>query len=152
MKTVLVTTDLSEESRAAFPAAAEYAALCGAKVLLLAVIHDSAQTAMMYALDFPVMPDAEIQKQLRQRVEDELESMVQSCFAGLSCERLVVESIQPIHSEIVRVAAERAADLIVMATRGSGGITHLLTGNVTTKVLRETNRPVLVVPVKHKKK
>jgi nucleotide-binding universal stress UspA family protein len=49
-------------------------------------------------------------------------------------------------AEILRVARERACDLIVISTHGLTGIRKLFFGSTTERVLRETTRPVLVTP------
>jgi nucleotide-binding universal stress UspA family protein len=46
---------------------------------------------------------------------------------------------------IVRVAEERAADLIVMGTHGRTGLQHALLGSVAEKVVRLAPCPVLTV-------
>ena len=48
--------------------------------------------------------------------------------------------------EILRVARERSCDLIVISTHGLTGVRKLFFGSTTERVLRETSRPVLVVP------
>lgn len=47
--------------------------------------------------------------------------------------------------ETVRAANELKADLVVMATHGRHGISHLVLGSVTEKVVRESACPVLTV-------
>jgi len=47
--------------------------------------------------------------------------------------------------EIIRAADEINADLIAMSTHGRSGISRWTFGSVTDKVLREGNKPVLVV-------
>ncbi len=47
--------------------------------------------------------------------------------------------------EIVRVTAERKADLIVMGTHGRTGLAHALMGSVAEKVVRMAACPVLTV-------
>ncbi len=47
--------------------------------------------------------------------------------------------------EIVRVAEERACDLVVMATSGRMGLDRLLLGSVTERVVRQSPVPVLTV-------
>jgi nucleotide-binding universal stress UspA family protein len=49
------------------------------------------------------------------------------------------------HEVIVETAKARKADLIVMATHGRSGLTHLLMGSVTEKVVRSATCPVLTV-------
>jgi nucleotide-binding universal stress UspA family protein len=47
--------------------------------------------------------------------------------------------------EIVRVATEKACDLIVMASHGRRGVSAVVLGSETHKVLTHSNIPVLVV-------
>jgi len=49
--------------------------------------------------------------------------------------------------EIVRLATTEVADLIVIATHGLTGWRHLVFGSVAEKVIRMSDRPVLVIPV-----
>jgi nucleotide-binding universal stress UspA family protein len=49
--------------------------------------------------------------------------------------------------EIVRLAKTEAADLIMIATHGRTGWRHLVFGSVAEKVIRLSDRPVLVIPV-----
>jgi nucleotide-binding universal stress UspA family protein len=62
---------------------------------------------------------------------------------GVVCETVQVEEDQP-YQGIIDVAEHRACDLIVMASHGRSGITAIVLGSVTTKVLTYTKIPVLV--------
>jgi nucleotide-binding universal stress UspA family protein len=65
--------------------------------------------------------------------------------SGADPSRVVVAdgSIVP---EIVRVARELPADLIVMGTHGHSGFERLLLGSVTERILRKASCPVLTIP------
>jgi nucleotide-binding universal stress UspA family protein len=63
--------------------------------------------------------------------------------AGVSCETIEVENVQP-DQAIVRAAEERGCDLIVMSWHGRSGLSTLLIGSVTNKVLTYAKIPVLV--------
>ncbi|HVN89256.1 MAG TPA: universal stress protein [Candidatus Binataceae bacterium] len=47
--------------------------------------------------------------------------------------------------EVVKAAKELKADLVVMATHGRRGLSHLVIGSVAEKVVRESTAPVLTV-------
>jgi nucleotide-binding universal stress UspA family protein len=63
--------------------------------------------------------------------------------AGVPCETIQVESGQP-HQAIIATAEEKGCDLIVMSSHGRSGLSMLLIGSVTNKVLTLANTPVLV--------
>ena len=63
--------------------------------------------------------------------------------AGVSCETIQVENEQP-YRAIVATAANRGCDLIVMASHGRSGLSAVVLGSVTNKVLAHTKTPVLV--------
>lgn len=50
------------------------------------------------------------------------------------------------HTSIVEAAERDGADLIVMSTHGRTGLSHILLGSVTEKVVARAPCPVLVIP------
>ncbi len=140
-RTLLVTTDFSATSRSAIPLAHALAEKFGAKIVVVYVQEDVmppfvgeyAQTSIQTILD-------DQREQLRQ----ELEKFAATEFgSGLQVESVVTTGIP--HAEIVRLATERSADLIIMATHGRGFIGHALFGSTTERVLRRAPCPVLTV-------
>jgi nucleotide-binding universal stress UspA family protein len=63
--------------------------------------------------------------------------------AGLSCDTIQVDNEQP-YKAIIATAADRGCDLIVMASHGRSGLSAIVLGSVTNKVLTHTKTPVLV--------
>ena len=63
--------------------------------------------------------------------------------AGVPCDTLQVENAQP-YQAIIAAASDRGCDLIVMASHGRGGLSAVVLGSVTNKVLTHTKTPVLV--------
>ncbi|NLF25979.1 MAG: universal stress protein, partial [Deltaproteobacteria bacterium] len=118
MQIYLVTTDLSEESKASFATAAALARRNQAKIVLLAVIEDAAQAAMLYAMEFPVSPSDNLQRQFLDTVTAELQAMAAEFFADLESEIVVIESSKNAALEITAYAAKHKVDLIIMSTRG----------------------------------
>jgi nucleotide-binding universal stress UspA family protein len=54
-----------------------------------------------------------------------------------------VENARP-YQAIIGAASDRSCDLIVMAWHGRGGLSAIVLGSVTNKVLTHTTTPVLV--------
>jgi nucleotide-binding universal stress UspA family protein len=63
--------------------------------------------------------------------------------AGVSCDTIQVEDVQP-YQAIIAAAKDKNCDLIVMASHGRNGLSGILLGSVTSKVLTHTKTPVLV--------
>jgi nucleotide-binding universal stress UspA family protein len=63
--------------------------------------------------------------------------------AGVSCEIIQVENMQP-HQAIIAAAEDKGCSLIVMSWHGRSGLSTLLIGSVTNKVLTHAKTPVLV--------
>jgi len=63
--------------------------------------------------------------------------------AGVSCETIQLENVPP-HEAIIRTAEDKGCDLIVMSSHGLSGLSTLLIGSVTNKVLTYAKTPVLV--------
>lgn len=150
MKTLLVTTDLSEESRVAFPLARSLAKMSGASIELLAVVEDPTQAALMYALDFPVLPGKEVLDQLKEKVNHDLQQIAEKDFPGVKIHPTVIESVGAVHEAIINFAKEKAVDIVIIATHGRTGLSRLLIGSVAERVVRECPTPVLTVPAQSK--
>lgn len=63
--------------------------------------------------------------------------------AGVACETVHIEHDQP-YQGIIDTANGKGCDLIVMASHGRRGVSALLLGSETQKVLTHTGIPVLV--------
>ncbi len=63
--------------------------------------------------------------------------------AGVACEEVHVFHEQA-HAAIIETAEQRGCDLICMASHGRAGLTALVMGSVTMKVLTYSRIPVLV--------
>jgi nucleotide-binding universal stress UspA family protein len=64
--------------------------------------------------------------------------------AGVACEAHTVEAVHPWEA-IIDHAQTRQCDLIVMASHGRRGVTALLLGSETQRVLIHSKLPVLIV-------
>jgi nucleotide-binding universal stress UspA family protein len=81
---------------------------------------------------------------LRQHATSVLDNIADAAkTAGVACETIQLEHEHP-HEAIISTAKDKGCDLIVMASHGRSGISAVLLGSVTNKVLAHTSIPVLV--------
>jgi len=142
LRRILVPIDFSPPARAALSYAAALAQKFGSEVVLLHVVQDLAGFLPDAVAVAPIaLPPAE---QLAAAVRQGLEHFVQeSKLPGAPLRQEVREGVP--HAEIVEFAREERFDLIVMGTHGRGGLSHMLLGSVTEKVMRTAPCPVLTV-------
>jgi nucleotide-binding universal stress UspA family protein len=136
--TILCPIDFERDSMDALELACRVAKQNSATVYLLTVI--GAPPAAASALP-PVglIPDSEFEASCRSR----LEALAQEKLAGVSHQVVVVTGNAA--PEILKLAAQRDIDLIVMGTHGRTGVKHFLLGSVAERVVREAPVPVLTI-------
>ena len=145
---ILFPTDFSACALEALPKACELASVSRAALVLVHVLPVEPPTPWdvpPYA-DFglAVMPESEYRLRLEQEVGRRLAALAVEHLPAELERVLVIKSGDPAR-EIVATAAEQRCDLIMMATHGWAGWRHLVFGSVAEKVLRESDRPVLVI-------
>jgi nucleotide-binding universal stress UspA family protein len=134
--TILHPTDFSEPSRYAFELACNLARGLSARLVL---VHVGTPPAVVgHAVLMPVL--AKEQEELEERLQQ-----LTASDGNLGVEHRF-EQGDPA-SEILRVAHESRADLIVMGTHGRTGLGRLLMGSVAEQVVRQALCPVLTVRI-----
>ena len=78
-----------------------------------------------------------------QRINEELTGIHRKHVDPFRPENCHIRNGRP-HHEIIRLARDIDADLIVLATRGHSGLKHLLLGSTAERVVRDAPCPVLV--------
>jgi len=136
---ILYPTDFSENAAAAWPVALQMAEQLGAVLFLLHVAPGPSPTPETF---LAAEQWREIIAAQRTEAEAELRALVSNA-PDVKAEILVTRGVPFL--EIVRVAAERKVDLIVMGTHGRTGLAHALLGSVAEKVVRMAACPVLTV-------
>lgn len=134
--TILCPTDFSEQSTAAFHLANSLAKEYQARLVLVSV---KPPTEVVHG-GFGMSPP---------EPEDENEALKSQLMALQPDDKtLTVEHFyrqgEP-GAEIVRLANEVKADLIVMGTHGRGGLSRMLMGSVAEHVMRHASCPVVTV-------
>jgi nucleotide-binding universal stress UspA family protein len=141
IETVLLTTDLSETSVLAFRPAKMLADRFGADIVVVYVVEDQLPA---YMDEFTAVPVDTILEAQTRRARKDLDTFLDRELPDIPAgDRVVAHGVA--HIEILRVAEERDADLIVIATHGRGFVAHALFGSTTERVLRKAPCPVLTV-------
>ena len=137
--TVLCAIDFSSGAPGAIANAARLAGDRG-RLVLLHVLH--ASVARHYAgVGVPV--SRAMTRDTRQRLHSMLKAQ------NLDSDVLVKDSSNAVHDEILRVASDIKAALIVMGATRAAGLRRRLLGSTALLVSRRTLLPVLIVPDVH---
>jgi nucleotide-binding universal stress UspA family protein len=133
--TILYPTDFSDRSEYAFPLACALARDYGARLVIL---HVAPAPTIIYA-EGVIPPDPEAaSREARERL-----NRLTVPDADVRAERRLEEGTPA--AEILRVAQQIHADLIVLGTHGRTGLTRLLMGSVAEQVVRQAPCPVLTL-------
>ncbi len=133
---ILFATDFSDSSQSALRVAASLARDNHAKLILLHASQIEDYPAGELFDEDPEPPVGEIAM---------LEKIVAG-VDGVDCECRWVHCEGAHEADvIVKTASKEHADMIVVGTHGRRGLSHLLTGSVAEKVIREAECPVLTV-------
>jgi nucleotide-binding universal stress UspA family protein len=140
---VVVSTDFSDCGDLAIPHAFRIANDRGARVAMVHVLDAHPIPNPLYAHYYPT-PTLDQIRQAEEKAEEGLLARVPPEHHGSDRTEILVTHGVP-SAEIVRIAAERNASLIVIATHGRRGLVRLALGSVADRVVREAPCPVLVV-------
>jgi nucleotide-binding universal stress UspA family protein len=136
---IVLATDGSREAELAARTAADLANKTDSELHVLHVL------ALPLDTHDPSSFEPEVWARLENRARRTLEDVVEKIEAsGGEVEGSHLTSGRP-EAEIVTLAEEIGAGLIVMGSRGVGGIRRALMGSVSDSVLRHAHCPVLVV-------
>ena len=139
---ILIPTDGSDLAGNALRHGIALAKLIGAKVTVLTVLPPF----HVLTTDARMIEDTPAQYQARMQEHGEKTLGVAAGAAkaaGVACETFQVEEEHP-YRAIVAAAESKGCDLIVMASHGRHGISALVLGSETLKVLTHCKIPVLV--------
>jgi nucleotide-binding universal stress UspA family protein len=141
-KHILIPTDGSELAEHAVTHGLSLAKSVGAKVTVMIVEE---------VFNWPPLVEAGAREHLSLYAE-QIKKLATSALnrsanaakqAGVPCETIQVQDVPP-YQAIIATATDRGCDLIVMASHGRSGLSAVVLGSVTNKVLAHTKTPVLV--------
>ncbi len=140
MKTILVPVDFSDVTAKVVETASMLAQAFGSRVILINIAepepefvgYDPGPLTVRVAVAHDLRAD-------QQRLE-----ALKPAFGGAEVLALHVQGSIP--EDILDLAREHEATLIVMGSHGHGALYHLFVGSVAGAVLKDAHCPVLVVP------
>jgi nucleotide-binding universal stress UspA family protein len=140
--TILFPTDGSDITAKALAAALGLAQLCKAQLHALAVTDPFPYGAISEMQPTPPQTFLDAQGRI---AHARLQTVMDAAkAAGVPCTGHTVEASHPWQA-ILDLAVEQHCDLIVMASHGRRGVSALLLGSETQKVLTHSTLPVLVL-------
>jgi len=138
---IVMPTDFSDYSLRALPYAIDLAAKYGARLKVIFVNEPSMQVSDVawVGVDERAMNEdhsREARRHLEKLVLDQVPRDVPADAEVLSGNAV---------DEVIRYARDVNADLIVMATHGRSGVSHMLMGSTAEQVVRKAPCPVLTL-------
>ncbi len=146
-KRILIATDGSELSRHALATGLDFAASIQASAILAHVTTPYVAVLVpSYPLPAGFLPSIEEHRKINKAAADNLmtPALALAKEKGVSAASVVIEHEHPWRG-ILQVAASEQCDLICMASHGRRGLSALLMGSETQKVLTHSHLPVLVI-------
>jgi nucleotide-binding universal stress UspA family protein len=154
IKKILYTTDLSQNARHAFGYAAALANKHDAKITILHVLEElshssNVRLASMLGEDkWQSIQDRnvnEVLDSIKQRLDTfckDMKDTLTNC--PFVVEDIVVKTGGPV-AEILEQADSMNCDMIVMGTHGQGALADAMLGSTARRVVRRSEKPVLVI-------
>jgi len=139
VKRILTPTDGSDTAKSAIMFAKDIAIAENAEVEVIGVAH-----AVQFGDSTDYDPTPEIQAEEQAYVDAEV---AQLAAAGVQAIGKVVCCNQP-YKAITDTAEEDGVDLIIMGTHGRTGLSRAVIGSVADRVVRHSNVPVVLVPMR----
>lgn len=154
MDKILIALDYSKNTMSVFEKGKELAQSLKAHVVLVHVLSDTTQYSYLnYSpiLGFDETSDMDVvqsntvkdvrlaAEQFLERYKDQLE--------GLEVTTVLQQG--DFAEQIIKTGKDEGVDILVLGTRGRKGLDKLLIGSVAEKVLKKSEIPVFIVPVKN---
>jgi nucleotide-binding universal stress UspA family protein len=143
IRTVIVSTDLSEMGNSALPLAFRWARDRGAALVVLHVLDYYPIPNPVYGQYYPIA-DRDLQKRATQKARAALRARLPADLRKPGRSSIVIVQGDPAR-EILRVASQSESPALVIASHGRTGLARFALGSVAERVIRAAHCPVLVV-------
>ncbi len=141
IKQILVPTDFSKNAQHAVTYATELARRCSARLHLL---HTPVIPTYLL-MDLSYSPGPEAVTRILNDSQDALDEQAKG-LAAAGVEYFTVIREGTVHEVIRDYAKEHDVDLVVVGTHGRTGVSKLMYGSVTERVIKTVHTPIIVIP------
>ncbi len=143
-QTILVGTDFSDISDEALRAAALYAKMFKARVLVTHVF-DPTPNVPPVVWSRPDLLDRSVRLEIEAAIRETLTGKTAELLKGVpEVELSVIQHPSPGRA-LVEMAEDESADLLILGSHGRSGLSRAFLGSVAERVVRHAPCPVLVV-------
>lgn len=137
---ILIAVDDSPVAEKVCKNGFEIARQMGAEIALVSIADTN------YLLTQGGVSPKEVADEVKASLEKNQKTLLDKIFKDAQVRPFVEEGTPYI--SILRIAEEWGAGMLVIGTHGRTGLTHLLLGSVSEKIVRHSKVPVLVIPAK----
>ena len=138
---ILTAIDFSENSDYAFDYALSLARQFQAELTILHVINEPVDLRGFYV---PHISFEQLEQEIEEGARQMMDRFCQSHLGGYADWKTTITTGIP-YEEIIRVAQETDASLIVLGTHGRTGLDHIIFGSTAERVVRGAACPVLTI-------
>jgi nucleotide-binding universal stress UspA family protein len=136
-RNILCPIDFDANSPAALEFAGKIALETGARIFLLHIVPWTVAAVPIDA--------SQVLAELKQSATTRLQQLAKEKLDGRVANEIIVTVANNAGAEVVRVAREWKADVVIMVTHGRKGLSHVVLGSVAERVVRESPCPVLTL-------
>jgi len=150
-KKILVAFDGSEQSKRAIDYAAEMASSSEGELIVLTVVpkvtlpvfpdEGFGSAPITAAQDFGEYQDR--MKSMYEKAQADVMKDLKEHYPALKTEQVLLEG-RP-SATIVEVSEKKSVDLIVMGSRGLGGISGWILGSTSRRVVESCTKPIMII-------
>lgn len=149
VQNILIPYDFSDTAALALEHAVFMAKLCKAKIDLLHVIETySFASAISNAFS---KSQSEFEGKIAETTQEKLKSIAEGIHKKSAIQVNYLAQVGSIYKQIIKVANDSKANVIIMGTHGASGVTEFLLGSNAYKVVSGSPCPVITVQAHAKK-
>ncbi|WNJ20793.1 universal stress protein [Pontibacter sp. G13] len=144
VKTILFPTDFSPSAHHAMKHAVRIAETWDAKLIMVHAYHYSAVGSFYVTPELIHMVNNNRRDEAESAIQNYIETIKEETGGKIDIAYQLVYGFP--EDEILTIAKDQDADLIVMGTKGAGNLAEKWIGSITSRIIERSEVPVLAIP------